>query len=73
MPPRWNSLKILIHCNVFKLFSLVADKDKIEEMRQNYLRGGYGYGQAKEALYLTLVEKFNKERELYNHYMSNKA
>ncbi len=60
-------------CTVFKLFSLVADKVKVEEMRQNYLRGGYGYGQAKEALYLTIVEKFHKERELYNHYMSNKA
>jgi tryptophanyl-tRNA synthetase len=60
-------------CTVFKLFSLVADKVKVEEMRQNHLRGGYGYGQAKEALYLTIVEKFHKERELYNHYMSNKA
>ena len=60
-------------CTVFKLYSLVADKDKTEEMRQNYVRGGYGYGQAKEALYLTLLEKFSKERELYNHYMSNKT
>jgi tryptophanyl-tRNA synthetase len=59
-------------CTVFKLYSLVAEKDEIEEMRQNYLRGGYGYGQAKEALFQTLVEKFSKERELYNHYMSNK-
>jgi tryptophanyl-tRNA synthetase len=60
-------------CTVFKLFSLVADKAKTDEMRQNYIRGGYGYGQAKEALYLTLIEKFGKERELYNYYMSNKA
>jgi len=59
-------------CNVFKLYSYVASTDKIEEMRQNYLRGGYGYGQAKEALYQTLVEKFKKERELYAHYMNNK-
>jgi len=59
-------------CTVFKLFSLVVEKDKIDEMRQNYLRGGYGYGQAKEALYQTLIAKFGKERELYNQYMSNK-
>ncbi len=59
-------------CTVFKLYSLVAEKDKIEEMRQNYLLGGYGYGQAKEALYLTLIEKYKKERELYNYYMTNK-
>lgn len=60
-------------CTVFKLFSLVAEKDTIEEMRRNYMRGGYGYGQAKEALYLTILEKFSKERELYNHYIGNKA
>lgn len=59
-------------CTVFKLYSLVASTTQIEEMRQNYLRGGYGYGQAKEALYQTLLEKFSKERELYNHYMGNK-
>ncbi len=60
-------------CNVFKLYTLVADKEKIEEMRQNYLRGGYGYGHAKEELYQTIANKFKKERELYNYYMSNKA
>jgi tryptophanyl-tRNA synthetase len=59
-------------CNVFKLYTLVAEKEKVEEMRQNYLRGGYGYGHAKEELYRTITEKFSKERELYNHYMSNK-
>ena len=60
-------------CTVFKIFSLIAEKDKIEEMLQNYLRGGYGYGQAKEALYQTIVDKFSKERELYNYYMSDKT
>jgi tryptophanyl-tRNA synthetase len=59
-------------CNVFKIYSLVADNDKIEEMRNNYLRGGMGYGQAKEALFVTMMEKYAKERELYNHYMGNR-
>ncbi|HXP50535.1 MAG TPA: tryptophan--tRNA ligase, partial [Bacteroidia bacterium] len=59
-------------CNVFKIYSLVADKDKIEEMRNNYLRGGTGYGQAKEALFVTMMEKYAKEREMYNHYMGNR-
>ncbi len=59
-------------CNVFKLYTLVAEKDKIEDMRQNYFRGGYGYGHAKEELYQTIVNKFKNERELYNHYMGNK-
>lgn len=59
-------------CNVFKIYSLIAPKEKIEEMRGNYLRGGMGYGQAKEAVFVTLMERFSKERELYAYYMGNK-
>jgi len=59
-------------CNVFKIYSLLATKEQIEEMRQNYLRGGMGYGTAKEALYVLITERFKKERELYHHYMSDR-
>ena len=59
-------------CNVFKIYSLLASKENIEEMRQNYLRGGMGYGTAKEALYVLIMERFKKERELYHHYMSDR-
>src|SRR6185312_15279077 len=59
-------------CNVFKLYSLLAEKSQIEEMRQSYLKGGMGYGTAKEALYNLIVEKYKKEKELYTHYMNNK-
>ncbi len=47
-------------CNVFKIYSLLADKAQIEEMRGNYMRGGYGYGTAKEALFELIVRKFEK-------------
>lgn len=52
----------------FKLFSLVATAPEVAEMRQNYLRGGYGYGHAKQALFETLKTRFAKERELFNYY-----
>ena len=52
----------------FKLFSLVATADQTEAMRQNYLRGGYGYGHAKQALFELLMTRFAKERELFNYY-----
>lgn len=58
-------------CNVFALYKLLASPEKIEEMRANYLKGGYGYGHAKHALYEVIIEKFKKERELYNQYMGN--
>ncbi|MCE9538365.1 MAG: tryptophan--tRNA ligase [Bacteroidetes bacterium] len=59
-------------CNVFALYKLMASKQQIEEMRENYLRGGYGYGNAKTALYELLLEKFKSQRELYFYYMNNR-
>lgn len=52
----------------FKLFSLIASETDTETMRQNYLRGGYGYGHAKQALFEVMRDKFVKERELFNYY-----
>jgi tryptophanyl-tRNA synthetase len=57
--------------NVFAIYKLLAPAEKVEEMRQNYLRGGYGYGHAKQALYELTLEKFQKERESFNYYMQN--
>lgn len=59
-------------CNVFALYKLIATELQLAEMRENYLRGGYGYGNAKTALYELLLEKFNSQRELYYHYMNNR-
>jgi len=58
-------------CVVFKLYSLLAGVDQIAEMRENYLRGGYGYGHAKQALYELILTKFEKERATYQFYMEN--
>lgn len=55
----------------FKLFSLVAEPHEIEDMRQKYLAGGFGYGHAKQALFEVLWKKFEKEREIFNYYMEN--
>lgn len=58
-------------CNLFALYKLVASKEQIEKMRKNYESGNYGYGHAKQAFYELIINKFAKERELYNHYMNN--
>lgn len=57
--------------NVFKLYSLVAQPEEIEEMSQNYLAGGYGYGHAKNALHAVLVREFAEEREKFEYYMNH--
>ncbi|MGJ3234687.1 tryptophan--tRNA ligase [Marivirga sp.] len=59
------------NCNVFNIYKLLASDDRVVEMRKNYEGGNYGYGHAKQALFELIVEKYAKERELYNHYMEN--
>jgi tryptophanyl-tRNA synthetase len=59
-------------CNVVKLYELIATADKVEVMKQNYRKGGYGYGHAKQELFEELMRRFAKEREIFNHYMENK-
>ena len=58
-------------CNVFKLYSLLAEANQITEMRANYTKGGYGYGHAKTALYELILAKFEKPRNRYNELMNN--
>lgn len=60
-------------CNVFALYKLVATDLQIEEMRANYLAGGFGYGHAKQALYEVILEKFAVQREKFNYYLDNKS
>ncbi|MEZ4853191.1 tryptophan--tRNA ligase [Flavobacterium sp.] len=58
-------------CNCFALYKLLATPEQVEQMRTNYLAGGYGYGHAKQALFELIVERFATEREKYNYYMNN--
>ena len=60
------------NCNVFKLYSLIADQNSIDSLKENYLGGGFGYGHAKTELFNYILTKFSKERDSFNHYMSNK-
>jgi tryptophanyl-tRNA synthetase len=58
-------------CNVFKLYSLLADNTQITEMRTNYTKGNYGYGHAKTALFELILSNYAKPRTRYNELMSN--
>ncbi|HAO51676.1 MAG TPA: tryptophan--tRNA ligase [Runella sp.] len=52
----------------FKLYSLIASDSDIATMRENYLKGGYGYGHAKQAFFEALKTRFAKEREMFTYY-----
>ena len=58
-------------CNVFAIYSLLADKPSVEELRLKYEAGGMGYGYAKEQLFDCILRNFAKERQLYNHLQRN--
>lgn len=58
-------------CNVFKIFKLIAPLKNISEMKEKYLKGGMGYGDAKKQLLDIILSKFRKEREKFNYYCSN--
>ncbi|WP_413533488.1 tryptophan--tRNA ligase [Empedobacter brevis] len=59
--------------NVFALYKLLATPEQIEEMRQNYLKGGYGYGHAKQALFELILEKYATARTRFDELMNDKA
>lgn len=58
-------------CNVIKIFRLIAEREAIETMENEYRAGGYGYGHAKLALYETILSKFHFERIRFDELMKN--
>ncbi|MCH7398061.1 tryptophan--tRNA ligase [Belliella sp. DSM 107340] len=60
-------------CNVFKLYSLVANQEQTQELRGKYLAGNFGYGHAKKEFLSLILEKYAEERKLFNYYMTNQS
>ena len=58
-------------CNIFNIYKLIASDDEIENMKKNYLHGGFGYGHAKNALLELILKKFSAERKIYSELMRN--
>ncbi len=57
--------------STFAIYNLLANGDQNTAMRKKYLAGNYGYGHAKQELFELILQKFAKEREAFNFYMSN--
>jgi tryptophanyl-tRNA synthetase len=55
-----DEVKDPLTCNVFKIYELLADYSQVEDLRDKYLAGGYGYGHAKKDL-LNLYEDYFRE------------
>ena len=59
--------------NVFALFRLVAPAAAVATMRENYQRGGYGYGHAKKELLAALLDGFATERTTFTSLMHDRT
>jgi tryptophanyl-tRNA synthetase len=57
--------------NTFAIYKLLATEDQQQALRAKYLAGNFGYGHAKKELFQLIIEKYKKEREAFNFYMSN--
>ena len=57
--------------NVFNIYKLIATAEQTEIMRENYTKGGYGYGHAKTALFELLLNTYKQPRETYSALMAN--
>ena len=58
-------------CNVFALYSLLAPESSTQKLHDLYLKGGMGYGYAKELLFELILDLFSKEREKYDYFHQN--
>lgn len=54
------------NCNVYKLYKLIAEKTESDELAGKYRAGGFGFGDAKKALFEKLLKYFGPAREKYN-------
>ena len=56
---------------IFKIFKLLGNENQTEELRQNYIKGGFGYGHAKNALLELILDNYKEQRINYNKLMTN--
>jgi tryptophanyl-tRNA synthetase len=58
---------------IFKLYSLVASSDEIAEMRDQFVKGGTGYGDLKKQLFEKLWEYFAPMRNRREEILKDKS
>ncbi|MEZ0259603.1 MAG: tryptophan--tRNA ligase [Alphaproteobacteria bacterium] len=58
--------------SIFQIYAMFATPDETQAMRDAFLKGGMGYGDAKQKLYEVLEREFEKPTALYNELMGNR-
>ena len=57
--------------NVTQLYLLFASKEKVQEMKNKFIAGNYGYGHAKNELLEAILEYFKEAREKREELLAN--
>ncbi len=57
--------------NVFELYKLLAPSQDVTILREKYVAGGYGYGHAKQDLFVALNALLEEPRERYNEWVAH--
>ena len=60
-------------CNVFKLYEVIASRNEVETLKKQYLKGGIGYGTAKELLFDKILNRFSKNRKKYFELLEDRS
>ena len=58
-------------CHIFQLYKLIGSDEEIEDLKNNYIKGGFGYGHAKNALFKLILEKYKTPRSKFDEFMQN--
>jgi tryptophanyl-tRNA synthetase len=53
-------------CLIFELYCLFADREQQAELAAKYRGGNFGYGHAKQELFVLLDQKLEEPRARYN-------
>lgn len=57
--------------NVYELYKFFASKEDVQEMADKFRAGGFGYGDAKKALFEVLMEHFGEYRDKREELVKN--
>jgi tryptophanyl-tRNA synthetase len=61
------------NCTIFSIYKCFANLDEAEILKQKYLAGGMGWGEAKKILGEKLNNYFEKPRVKYNELINDKS
>lgn len=57
---------------IYNLYKLIASGSEAKKMSNQLKAGGYGWGHAKKDLINCICNKYEKQREKFNHYLNNR-